>query len=153
MLEIGLYPIVNVPTKYNHDNETTKYSILDQVWTTMPNKVTNTCVFPYEITDHFPVLTTFNFCHSDTKPKIKKKRLFNNRNNGIFTRMLFTITVTLVNGDMNSTFCNYFSKLWDIYESAYPLMPIKNKDAEACPWMTPELKACIRKKLIYTEIM
>ena len=146
MLEIGFYPILNIPSKYNHDNEITKYSILDQVWTTMPNKVSNTCVFPYEITDHFPVLTTFDICTSDTKPKTKKKRIFNNTNNDIFTRLLFTITLTLVSGDMNSTFCNYFSQLWDIYERAYPLTKFKNKGTDGCPWMTPELKACIRKK-------
>ena len=61
MLEIGLYPVSNIPTKYNHENETTKYALLDQVWTTMPSKVINVSIFPYEITDHFPVLTTFNF--------------------------------------------------------------------------------------------
>ena len=52
MLETGLYPVVNIPTKYNHENEATNYSILNQVWITMPNKVSNVCVLPYEITDH-----------------------------------------------------------------------------------------------------
>lgn len=146
MLEIGLYPMVNIPTKYNHGNEATKYSILDQVWTTMPSKVSNVLVFPYEITDHFPVLATFNFCASVTKPKTHCKRFFNIRNNDIFSRLLLTVTVVLMNADMNQTFSNYFSQLWDIYERAYPLMTCKVKDSEGCPWMTPGLKACIKKK-------
>ena len=146
MLEIGLYPMVNIPTKYNQDNETTKYSILDQVWTTMPSKVSNVSVFPYEITDHFPVLTIFDFCTSVTKPKTQYKRSFNTRNDNIFSRLLLSVTIVLVNADMNQTFCNYFSQLWDIYERAYPLISCKNKELEGCPWMTPGLKACIKKK-------
>ena len=146
MLEIGLYPVVNIPTKYNHNNEITKYSILDQVWTTVPSKISNVCVFPYEITDHFPVLTTFNFYASETKPNARKKRIFNRENNGIFTRLLLTVTTLLVNGDMNATFCSYFSQLWDIYERAFPLAPVRNKDVDGCSWMTPGIKACIKKK-------
>ena len=146
MLEIGLYPIVNISTKYNHENEATKYSILNQVWTTMPNKVSNVCVLPYEITDHFPVFTAFNFCASLNNPSTLKKCAFNNRNNGIFTRLLLTIAITLVNGDMNLSFCNYFSQLWDIYERAFPLTPLKSNDVEGCPWMTTGLRSCIRKK-------
>ena len=75
MFEIGLYPVVDIPTKYNHENEATKYSILDQVWTTMPNKVSNVCILPYEITDHFPVFTAFNFCASLNNPSTLKKNV------------------------------------------------------------------------------
>ena len=146
MLEIGLHPMVNIPTKYNHDNEATKYSILDQVWTTMPSKVSNVSVFPYEITDHFPVLTTFNFSAAVSKPNTQSKRIFNRRNDSIFSRLLLTVTTVLVNADMNQSFSKYFSVLWDIYERAYPLTPCKNKDFEGCPWMTPGLRACIKKK-------
>ena len=146
MLEVGLYPIVNIPTKYNHENEVTRYPILDHVWTTMPTKVSNACVFPYEITDHFPVLASFAFCGSAPKPNIPMKRIFNCRNNSIFARLFLTITLVIVNGDMNKTFNNYFSQLWNIYERSYPMVPLKGKEIENCPWMTFDLKSCIRKK-------
>ena len=51
-----------------------------------------------------------------------------------------------MNGDMNLSFCNYFSQLWDIYERAFPLTLLRSKDIEGCPWMTPGLRNCIRKK-------
>ena len=86
MLELGLYPIVNIPTKYNPENEVTKYSIIDQVWTSMPTKISNACVFPYGITDHFPVMTSFAFSDAAPKPNIPMKRTFNNKNNDTFAR-------------------------------------------------------------------
>ena len=33
-----------------------------------------------------------------------------------------------------------------MYERAFPLTPLKIKDIDGCPWMTPELRTCIRKK-------
>ena len=146
MLEVGLYPVVNIPTKFNIENEITRYSIIDHIWTSIPTKVSNVSVYPYEITDHFPVSATFNFCHSARKPTTKMKRVFNHKNDGIFARLLLTVVVTLMNGDMNQTFCNYFSQVWDIYERAFPLVPLKNKHTHSCPWMTPGLKLCIRRK-------
>ena len=146
MLEIGLYPVVNIPTKYNPENEITRYSIIDHVWTSMPSKVTNVCVYPYELTDHFPLSATFNFSQSAMKPATKMKRVFNDRNNGLFTRLLFTVVVSLINGDINQTFCNYFSQVWDMYERAFLLHPLKKTDPQNCPWMTQELKTCIRRK-------
>ena len=112
----------------------------------MPTKVSNVCVYPYEITDHFPLSATFNFHNSATKPITKMKRVFNERNNGLFSRLLLTVVVSLVNGNMNQTFLNYFSQIWDIYERAFPLNPLKNRETEGCPWMTPGLKLCIRRK-------
>ena len=146
MLEVGMYPIVNIPTKYNHENAATKYSLIDNIWTTMPSKVSDVCVFPYEITDHFPLFATFNFHDSVLKPNTQMKRVFNGRNHGNFARLLLTVTVALVNGNMNSTFSAYFSQLWDIYERAYPLINLKTRHTQICPWMTPLLKSCIRKK-------
>ena len=146
MLEVGLYPIVNIPTKYNNENNATKYSIIDHIWTTVPTKVSKVCVFPYDLTDHFPLSASFDFQGTVPKQNIHMKRAFNSRNDGIFSRLLLTITMILVNSDMNLAFSTYFSQLWDIYEKAYPLRNLETKEMEACPWMTPLLKSCIRKK-------
>ena len=146
MLEMGLYPVVNIPTKYNHENEITKYSIIDHIWTSMPAKVSKICVFPYEITDHFPLSATFLFQQSAAKQTTKIKRVFNDRNNGLFSRLLLTVVVSLINGNMNQTFLNYFSQVWDIYERAFPLIPSKSQDPDGCPWMNPGLKLLIQKK-------
>ena len=55
MLEIGMYPLIGIPTKYNPDNIITKYSILDHIWTNVPSLIPSSYVIPLEITDHFPV--------------------------------------------------------------------------------------------------
>lgn len=146
MLELGLYPAIRIPTKYNPENTITKYSILDHVWTTMSGKVSNASVFPVGITDHYPLMVVFDFSNAITRKATVKKRCFNYNNNCIFTRLLLGITLTLINGDMNSTFNTYFTKVWDIYTRAFPLIPLRIKDSVVCPWMTPNLRICIRKK-------
>ena len=146
MLELGLHPVIRIPTKYNHENIITKYSILDHVWTSMSNKVFNASVIPVEITDHYPLSVVFDFSNAIPRKAAVKQRCFNYNNNCTFTRLLFGVTLVLINGDMNCTFNTYFTKVWDIYNEAFPLIPVRIKDAVVCPWMTPNLKICIRKK-------
>ena len=146
MLELGLYPLIRIPTKYNHENTITKYSILDHVWTSMNAKVSIASVFPVGITDHYPLLVVFDFSNAISREATPKKRCFNFNNNCTFTRLLLGITLTLINGDMNSTFNTYFSRVWDIYTEAFPLILLRTKEIVVCPWMTPGLKSCIRKK-------
>ena len=62
--ELGLFPVITIPTKYNPENLTTKYSLIDQIWTNIPNKVTTSGVIRVEITDHFPLLDLLNWLRS-----------------------------------------------------------------------------------------
>ena len=67
MLELGFYPGVTIPTKYNEGNPITKFAILDLVWTSESSIIDSTFVIPAQITDHFPVLTKLSL-------KVKKTR-------------------------------------------------------------------------------
>ena len=53
MLVLGLYPLIGMPAKYNPNNEITKYSILDHVWTNVPARDLSSYVIPIEIADHY----------------------------------------------------------------------------------------------------
>ena len=60
MFELGLIPAVNIPTKVNIDYMVTKYSIIDQFWVSSNLDISNSCVIPLDLTDHFPVGLSFN---------------------------------------------------------------------------------------------
>ena len=146
MLELGLNPIITIPTKYNHNNEITKYSIIDHIWTSMPSMQVGSYVIPIEITDHFPVAASFSFTDASEKAPGSIKRVFNHNNNLLFTTYVSNIFPVPINDDMNETFNSYFSRIFEAYNEAYPITSDKIKVAKNCPWMTPRIKACIRKK-------
>ena len=55
MLELGLLPLINIPTKYNSQSLITKFSLLDQFWVSNGLQLNDAYVVPIEIADHFPV--------------------------------------------------------------------------------------------------
>ena len=146
MLELGLNPIITIPTKYNHHNEITKHSILDQIWTSMSPMRIHSYVVPIEITDHFPVAASFSFADAAEETPSNTKRVFNHNNNLIFTSHVSNIIPVPVNNDMNKTFNSYSSRVFEAYNEAYPIITDKIEVAKKCPWITPRIKACIRKK-------
>ena len=146
MLELGFYPCVTIPTKYNENNPITQFAILDMIWTSNISIIDGTFVIPTQITDHFPVLAKLNL--KVTKPEAQNsyRRKFSNQGNISFSNRLPEISVVLLN-DMNLTFDYYFFQLYDLYESAFPISAATNMvDLCNCPWITPRIKACIKKK-------
>ena len=73
MFEIGLTPHINIPTKVNLENAITRFSILDQIWSSHSLSVKRAFVTPVDITDHFPV-GIFTNVHHDLKTNAIKKR-------------------------------------------------------------------------------
>ena len=61
MFELGLSPVITAPTKVNVGNHITRFSIIDHIWTS--NSIINisSCIFPLDITDHFPVCAFIRF--------------------------------------------------------------------------------------------
>ena len=53
MLEVGLCPVIDIPTKFNHENTITRYALLDQFWVTSPSLLFDSYVIPTDITDQF----------------------------------------------------------------------------------------------------
>ena len=145
MLEAGLYPGVTIPTKYNDENVITRFAVLDQIWASSPYIMTHTYVVPVEITDHFPVVTDFTFSVGEEELPILSRRAFNHHNNQIFTNLLSNIA-PLLQGDLNESFNHYFFKVYEAYDNAYPITANNINGTRHCPWITPQIRACIKKK-------
>ena len=145
MLECGMLPVITIPTKINPGNVITRYSLIDQIWTNITNKVTNTFVIPTEIADHFPVSTSFSLGNA-LNNAILTKRVFNHENNVTFSSRLTNLNPEEMNGDMNLTFDTYFMNIYEAYNVSYPLITQVVREDRNCPWITPQIKCCIKKK-------
>ena len=144
MLECGMLPVITIPTKINPGNTITRYTLIDQIWTTICNRVTNSFVIPTEIADHFPVAASFSL-NTAQNDNFLTKRNFNHENNINFSASLTNINVEVI-GDMNLTFDTYFMSVYEAYNISYPLITQMVRDDKNCPWMTPLIRCCIKKK-------
>ena len=52
----------------------------------------------------------------------------------------------VVNGDVNLTFDAYYMNVFGLYDRAFPIIEIVIKADINCPWITPNIRACIKKK-------
>ena len=129
----------------NPGNVITRYSLIDHIWTNIANKVTNTFVIPTEIADHFPVSASFNLKNA-LNNSILTKRVFSHENNVIFSSHLTNINPEEVSGDMNLTFDAYFMSIFQAYNVSYPLITQIVREDRNCPWISPQIKSCIKKK-------
>ena len=56
MLSLSFWPIINKPAKVNPDNITTRYSLIDQIWSNFELSYNNICGILHVVqTDHFPI--------------------------------------------------------------------------------------------------
>ena len=145
MLELGLYCTVNIPTKYNHNNEITKFSILDQFWTSMQSDVRVCYILPIDITDHFAVVNSFSLSHKKIQRTVSQRSV-SHANNIVFTRNLSTFLPSSVNNDLNDTFNNYFNNVFGIYDRSYPLISKVINYKRDSPWINDRIRFCIKKK-------
>ena len=147
LLELGLLPLINIPTKYNPQNMITRFALVDQFWVSSSLKAVDAYVVPIEIADHFPAAIAFGF--SNTNVDIyTKTRVFEHNNNECFTRLLTDLVPVIVDQDMNLTFESYDANLFGIYNLSYPVVrrAVANNRNVNNEWLTPGIKACIKKK-------
>ena len=145
MLEVGLWPLITTPTKFNPDNVCTKYSLIDQFWVSSPALATDAFVVPIGITDHFPFVSCFDL--SSRRGCLRKPfRTFNHSNNLTFTELLLQIALLIIDDDVDHTFDTYYDNLFNMYDSAYPITEKVVNAVRNNEWLTPRVKACIKKK-------
>ena len=147
MLELDLLPLTTIPTKYNCQSQTTKYSLLDQFWVSSGVLPNDSYVVPIEIADHFPVAIALNF----TKPpniNDCKVRVFNHDNNTLFSHFLHDLIPVMVDENMDTMFDNYYENLFRMYNRAFPVVrrTTSGEDTRDAEWLTPAVKACLKKK-------
>ena len=145
MLEVGLWPLITTPTKFNPDKVYTKYLLIDQFWVSSPVLATDAFVVPIGITDHFPVVTCFDL--SSRRGCLRKPfRTFSHSNNLTFTELLLQIALLIIDDDIDHTFDTYYDDLFNMYDSAYPITEKVLNAVRNNEWLTPRVKACIKNK-------
>ena len=147
MLELGLGPIITIPTKINPENPITRYSVLDQIWVSPEENVKHSFVTPVDITDHFPVGISIDLLvNCWPSRKYRETRILSNRGKLTFKVLLRNINFTLTGNGINQIFDSYFKKIFEVYENAFPLTNGIAGRKETAPWLTHKLKQCIKKK-------
>ena len=146
LFESNMRPLITKPTKVNLDNPITRFSVLDQVWVSKELTSTQSFIIPIGISDHFPIcILIYNFA-MNSPPTMVKKRKISERGKETFQILLSNIQVLTNGEDMNNIYQNYHKQVFQIYNSAFPLMTKTVKVKRAAPWMTYRLKECIKKK-------
>ena len=147
LFELGMKPLVTLPTKVNLENLLTRFSVIDHVWVSNGLESDQTFIIPIDITDHFPVVSFILLPTSFVPKQINsKRRRLTFRGKEMFRMLLSNIHIDTSIMDINMIFGDYSSKVMNGYNKAFPIdnCTIKNKNSFA--WVTPDLKECIKKK-------
>ena len=147
LFESGMKPIVTLPTKVNMENVITRFSIIDHIWISEGLNSECSLVIPIDITDHFPVVTVISSAMMREPGVIPRKRrkLVTGRRE-TFRIFLSNIHINLANSNINESYDDYFLKVFEGYNKAFPIDWYTPKDKQFVPWMTPRLRECIKKK-------
>ena len=151
MLGFGFFPIITIPAKINENSVITPYSLIDQIWVNFSsgtNHDSGALVFP--LTDHFPIHYMFKYsCFGILRTIVS--RVINDDNIATFINLMCDADFWEVfqNQQLNHAFDQFYFKLLRIYNSAFPVRKKKVKNSLInAPWVTPQLKRCIRKKYV-----
>ena len=153
LFELGLRPLVILPTKVNIENIITRFSIIDHIWVSDELRGDQTLVIPISITDHFPVVSVISAGFQLVSGVSSRRRLVG-RGREAFRIFLSNIHVNMSGSDINTIYDEYFTKVLESYNKAFPIENYTKKSKNSSPWMTPRLKECIKKKAkLYREYL
>ena len=155
LLAYNYFPVITLPAKFNDDNLITKYSILDQIWCNFDNPHGQfSGIINFLLTDHLPIFYVFK--SHNFQNKIEYFRKFNNDNLNTFRRMIlnYDFSQYLNNHNLNQNFTAFYQILNEIYDKSFPVKKIKKKfNLINEPWVTNQLRKCIRKKYrLYNQL-
>ena len=146
MFEVGMAPIITIPTKVNPDNHLTRFSLIDHIW--VSPHVTNSQSFVHvtDITDHFFVGAVLKFPYDiNLSPQKERTRPLTPTGMVSFSIYLSNISLSL-SENINLTFDRYISDVFKYYNASFPIKETSNRVKQFSPWMTPRLLQCIKKK-------
>lgn len=149
MLSCGFFPVITLPAKINDGNSVTPYSLIDQLWVNFKDgseHESGVALFP--LTDHFPIYYMFKGnCRGIHKVIESRQITANTISTFISSMSRIDFTPVLNCDDVNIAVGLFWEKLWKMYNSSFP---IKRKKVKSnlinAPWITPEIKKCIKKK-------
>ena len=122
LYELGLKPLVTIPTKVNLDNPITRFSILDHIWISEGLQSERTFVIPVDITDHFPVCTIIvSHFFQQYRMGSNKIRPLGAGGRELFSTLLSNIQVITTNDNPSDTYEAYFKKVLESYNVGFPI--------------------------------
>ena len=147
MFELGLSPVITGPTKVNTESHITRFSLIDHIWISSGIMNVISCIFPLDITDHYPVYAfiRFPFAYACENQGQYFRKLCQ-RGKLTFSLLFSNISVDIIQDNLNLSYDNYISKIFDCYNTAFPIKKSTVKGKNPAPWMTPQLRQCISKK-------
>ena len=146
LFELGLRPLVILPTKVNIENIITRFSIIDHIWVSDELRGDQTLVIPISTTDHFLVVSVIS-AGFQLVSDVSSRRHLVGRVREAFRIFLSNIHVNMSGSDINTICDEYFTKVLESYNKAFPIENYTKKSKNSSPWMTPRLKECIKKKV------
>lgn len=154
LFELGLKPLVTLPTKVNLENIITRFSIIDHIWVSNKLRGDGTLIVPVNITDHFPIVSIISTgLHQISNVSTKRRRLTQRRKE-TFRMFLSNIHVNIVGNNMDTVYNVYFAQVLGDYDRAFPIENYVMKSKHSSAWITPKLKECIKKKAkLYREYL
>ena len=128
MFELGLTPIITRPTKINIANSITRFSLLDQIWTSQNLNNQQSFVLPLDITDHFPVgaILKLPFTILFENQRIRCRPL---RQEGkiTFSLLISNVNIEINDENFNNIYDNYFSNIFRCYDISFPIVSSNKK--------------------------
>ena len=146
MYSNSLFPSITKPTRVTNRSATLIDNIFCNRLIDNPNVLSG--ILYTDISDHFPV---FFIDYKNTvykKPMFFKKRIFSQEN-----MTSFSTTVNehnwdhiLNNNDPQDAYTDFFNDYSELYNSSFPVKTFKHGYRNRKPWLTKEIKNCIKMK-------
>ena len=138
---------IHNPTRFCPENEITKFSLLDHIWVKYP-KVRFSSVINCEIADHLPTVAFLEPTNSQGKlnTNIKiDKRIYDAASIEQFkTEIENSVNNFNYTGEISTQIDSFVSNLYDLHNIFFPIKKISINKIK--PWITHDLKVCIKKK-------
>ena len=146
MFSTSLLPTINKPTRVGRSSAT----IIDNIFINNTHyNVIDAGILTSDISDHFPVfcITPFNE-HSSSRVNYVTKRKYNDLNKAKFESRMSEINWNLCynESDCQKAFTFFYDNFMECFNYAYPRSNVKIGYKNKKPWLSDEIKICIKKK-------
>lgn len=145
MQSYSLFPLTTLPTRVT----ATSATLIDHIWSTFVENNIGNFVIKTDITDHFPVVSSFNCSSTPSPPTFITKRTFTQE-------ALHTFSYTLSRRKWsqimncpcpNNSYELFYDDFKEIFDSCFPNKTIKiNTKYNRSPHITPALKKVHQRK-------
>ena len=148
LLGKNFFPVIDKPTHFTPNNQTTKFSLIDHIW---PNFICEPNMFSgtvdYSISDHVPIFVSWTLTQQDLEPKIKYRDTNCERNRISFFNEISKLRQSSFNDpDPCLSLKNFINKFYELYYTCFPIKRKSRKETLKKEWMTNEIKSLIDKK-------